>query len=64
MPHHFVSAVVLCSVVCLRVARVLAKIACRPQRNRGVWQRLDYQECAKSLPGLGASLVVFGVARA
>jgi hypothetical protein len=54
MPRHFVSVVALCSVVCRRVARFLTKVARRPQRKHGGW--LDYQECAKSLPGLGASL--------
>ncbi len=57
MLRHFVYAVVLCLVVCLRFAWILTNIARRPQRKHGVWHRPDYQECAKWLPGLGATYV-------
>jgi hypothetical protein len=43
MSRHFVSAMVWCSVVCLRVVRVLTNVARRPQRKHGLWHRLDYQ---------------------
>ena len=42
MSRYFVSAVILSSVVCLRVVRVLTNVARRPQRKHGLWHRLDY----------------------
>jgi hypothetical protein len=55
MSRRVVSAVILCSVVCLRVARILTNIARSPQREHGLWHRATIVLGLVVVVALGAS---------